>query len=44
MEGETALKPACIINKLHPDIKSASSEKLAPLNSKPKEPWLCLKT
>jgi hypothetical protein len=25
-------KPACIITKLHPDIKSASSEKLALLN------------
>jgi len=31
-KGETTLKPACIITKLYPDIKSASSKKLALLN------------
>jgi len=29
---DTALKLACIITKLHPDIKGTNSEKLAPLN------------
>ena len=32
MEGETAAKPIDLITKRHPDIESASSAKVAPLN------------